>query len=427
MAIPRPLTVLMVLAMVPSAVSCSLPVGSQPQTQAQSRPGGGPSQDGPTSVETAIAQTGSLESAKEFTGTTQPARLVALRAQTEGQLLNLAVDVGDTVSQGQALGQLDDRLLVASLRQAEAELASRRSAVAQAQAEVSNSQAQAAQASVQLQQAIADAERFQQLATDGAVTTQQAEQAQTERLAAEQALRSAEEQVRTRQQAVRAAQAQVVAQEATVAEVGQRRAYSTLKAPINGAVLERLRQPGDLVRPGEEVVQLGDFSGVKVVVPVSELELSRVTVGQSVQVRLDAFPDRPFSGQVARIAPAADAAARLVPVEIYVPNGDRRITGGLLARVTFQSGPQTRVVVSEQALELGEAPEPTVFVLDQSGESPKVVARTVQVGDRANGNVEILSGLKPGETLVTRSSGPLSDGQSVKLSLLSETSSPAPQ
>lgn len=212
MAILRPLTVLMVLAMLPSAVSCSLPVGSQ--TQAQSRQGGGASQEGPVSVETALVRTGNLESAKEFTGTTQPARLVALRAQTEGQLLSLAVDVGDTVSQGQALGQLDDRLLVAVLRQAEAELASRRSAVAQAQAEVSDAQAQATQAEVQLQQAIADAQRFQQLAADGAITTQQAEQAQTERLAAEQALRSAQEQVRTRQQAVSAAQAQVVAQQA---------------------------------------------------------------------------------------------------------------------------------------------------------------------------------------------------------------------
>jgi len=423
MAIVRPMTVLLVLTLLPLTVSCSLP--ERPEAQAQAR-SGGPGDQGPISVETAIAQTGSLETAKELTGTTQPVRLVALRSQTEGEILSLSVDVGDAVSQGQSLGQVDDRLLVAALRQAEAELASRRSAVAEAEAEVSDVQAQADQAQVQLAQARADAERFRQLAAEGATTTQQAEQAQTAELAAEQALRSAQERVRTRQQAVAAARAQVEAQLATVAEVRQRRAFSNLNAPISGTVMERLRQSGDLVRPGEDILRLGDFSGIKVVVPVSELDLGSVAVGQSVQVQLDAFPDRPFSGEVRRISPAADPTARLVPVEIYVPNGDRRITSGLLARVTFQSGPQNRVIVPERALELTEeGAEPTVFVLDPSGDEPVVMARSVEVGDRANGNVEILNGIEPGETLVVRSSGPLTDRQPVQLSLLSETSSPS--
>jgi len=426
MAIVRFLAGVLLITLLPLATSCSLP--TRPEAQAQSGPGGPPADEGPVAVETAIAQTGRLESAKEFTGTTQPARLVALRAQTEGQLLNLTVDVGDGVSQGQSLGQVDDRLLTAALRQAEAELASRRSAVAQAEAEVSDVQAQADQAQVELQQAIADAERFRQLAAEGAITTQQAEQAETARQAAEQAYRSAQERVRTRQQAVAAARAQAAAQEATVAEERQRRAFTNLNAPISGAVVERLRQTGDLVRPGEDILRLGDFSGIKVVVPVSELDLATVRVGQSVQVRLDAFPDRTISGEVARISPAADPTARLVPVEIYVPNGDRQITSGLLARVTFQSVTQERVIVPERALELNDGEtESVVYVLEPSGEIPTVTARTVEVGDRANGNVEILNGIEPGETLVVRSDGPLSDGQPVKLSLLSETSSPAPQ
>ncbi|MEO1146595.1 MAG: efflux RND transporter periplasmic adaptor subunit [Cyanobacteria bacterium J06638_22] len=393
---------------------------SRPTAQAQSSPPTDVGED-IAAVETAIAQTASLEAARELTGTTEPIRQVSLRSQTEGQLISLAVDVGDRVDQGQPLGQIDDRVLTTQVQQAEAELASRRSAVAEAQAEVSDVQAQVAQSQVQLQQAIADAERLQILADEGAVTTQQAEQAQTARLAAEQAVRSAEERVRTRQQAVAAAQAQVTAQQATLAEIQQRRAFSALNAPIDGAILERLRQPGDLVRPGEEILTLGDFRNIKVIVPVSELELASVQVGQSFPVRLDAFPDRTFTGQVERIAPVADAVARLVPVEILLPNNEGLITAGLLARVSFQSSPN-QVIVPERALELGTGEEPVMFVLQQEGETATVRQRVVEVGDRFQGDVEILSGIDPGETIIVRSSAPLTDGQTVRLSLLSETS-----
>jgi len=411
------LVALLVVGM-PLAAGCGLM--PRPQAQAQSSPPEMAEGEETAAVETAIAQTATLESAKELTGTTEPIRRVSLRSQAEGQLVSLSVDVGDRVNPGQSLGQVDDRVLNAQVQQAQAELASRRSAVAEAQAEVSDVQAQVAQLQVQLQQAIADAERFQNLADEGAITTQQAEQSQTARLAAEQAVRSAEERVRTRQQAVSAAQAQVTAQQATLAEIQQRRAFSALNAPIGGAVLERLRQPGDLVRPGEDILTLGDFRNIKVVVPVSELDLASVQVGQSVPVRLDAFPDRTFTGRVERIAPIADATARLVPIEIFLPNNEGLITAGLLARVSFQSSPN-QVIVPERALEVGEGDEPMMFVL-QEGETPSVSRRVVEVGDRANGEVEILSGIEPGETIVVRSSAPLTDGQTVRLSLLSETS-----
>lgn len=406
---------------VPMLAGCGLVSRSDAQAQS-ARPG--EAGDERVSVETAIAQTSTLEAPSELTGTTEPIRQVSVRAQTEGQLLSLAVDVGDRIAQGTPLGQVDDRLLRAELQQADAELAARRSAVAEAEAEVSDVQAQADQAAVQLQQAIADAERFQQLAAEGAVTTQQAEQAQTARLAAEQALRSAQERVRTREQAVIAAQAQVSAQLATLAEIQQRRTYASLTSPIGGAVLERLKQTGDLVRPGEDIVRIGDFSAIKIVVPVSELQLGDISVGQAVSVQLDAFPDRPLTGQIDRIAPAADPTARLIPVEVRLPNPNGRITAGLLARVTFADPAANQIVIPDRALGLDEARTDTVvFVLDESGETPTVTERTVELGDRANGQVEILSGLEPGEAVVIRSSASLQDGQPVNLSLLSETSS----
>jgi HlyD family secretion protein len=422
-------------------VGCS-PV---PESAAQSNQ---PDPNAPVAVETAVAQTGTLETAIEYTGTTTPLREVSLRAQTEGRLLDLQVDVGDKIRQGQALGQVDSQLLLALVGQEQAELAALESEVAQAEAEVGDARAQVEQARVTLEQAQADAARLQSLASDGAITAQESEQAVTEARTAEQALRSAQEQVRTRQQAVAATQRRVTAQQATLAEVEAREAYAALTSPITGAILERAVEPGDLVQPGDEVLTLGDFSAIKVRIQVSELELSNLRVGQAAQVKLDAFPKQSFRGQVTRISPAADPTARLVPIEVTIPNANGQIGSGLLARVKFQTtqGNQ-QVIVPETALQssgqsdqqqnpdaktaqtdqtAGNQPNnqpSTLFVLEGTGEQAKAVARQVTVGETLNNQTEIRSGLKAGETFVVRSAQPLKDGQSVKLSILSETES----
>lgn len=393
-----------------------------PEPEAQAQPAS-EQENAPPAAETAVAETGSLEEALEYTGTTEPVRLVSLRPQAEGRLLNLSVDVGDVVTQGQVLGELDDRVLMLLLNQAEAELASLQSEVVQAQAEVNEALARVGQAEAELNQARADAERLQSLFESGAGTEQQAEQAQTAVQTAEQALRSAQEQVRTRQQAVAAAQGRVAAQQSAVSEEEERRQYSVLTSPITGVVLERVTEPGNLVQPGEEVLQLGDFSAVKVMVQVSELERGQISLRQSVQVRLDAFPEQTFRGEVVRISPAADPVARLIPIEIVLPNPEGQIGSGLLARVQFQSGQPDQVIVPEASLTEDEAnaQSATLFVVEGEGEQAKAVARQVVLGDRANGKVVIRSGLQAGETYVVRSSKPLKDGQSVRLSILSET------
>jgi len=391
-------------------------------------------------------------------------REVLLRAQVEGRLLNLNVDAGDPVKQGQILAQVDDSILMTTLSQEQAELAALESEVARAETQVSNARTRAEQARVELNQARVDAARRATLGAQGAISKQEAELAQTAAQTAEQALRSAIEQISTEQKAVAAAQRRVEAQRAAVAQAGERRSYATIASPINGVVLPysreqpRLREPGDLVRPGDEILKLGDFSQVKVVILVSDKDISKIRVGQSVQVSLDAFSNESFSGQITRISPSADPTARQLPVEIVIPNSNGRIGSGLLARVSLEPATAPRVVVPQSALqEEGEqgsrgareqgskgageqgskgtedqgsnpkskiqnpkSSEATVFVVTGQGAQAKVQARRVQVGDRANSKVEIISGLKPGERFVARSGKPLKDGEPVRLSVVSE-------
>jgi HlyD family secretion protein len=375
-----------------------------------------------TSVDVAIARTNLLRSQPDYIGNTAPYRTVSVRSQVEGRLLALNLDVGDNVNKGQTIGQLDDTLLVTSFKQAEAEQAARESEVARAKTQVSNAQAEVEKARLELVQAEADSQRLQKLYQQGAIAEQSAQQGKTRAKTAAQALRAAMEQVRTEKQAVAAAQGRVFSQKAAVSATQERRSYARLNSPITGVVTEKITEPGNLLQPGSEVLKIADFSRVKVVVQVSELELANIQVGQSVQVRLDAFPGKTFVGKVERISPVADATARLIPIEIVITNSEGKIGSGLLARVNFASPTPQRVVVPQTAIgeSKSNSPTQTLFTIQATEGKAKVKAKTVTVGKTADGKVEILSGLKPGEKYVVRSSKPLKDGEMVNLSILSE-------
>ncbi|PZU98887.1 MAG: efflux transporter periplasmic adaptor subunit [Pseudanabaena sp.] len=426
-----------------ATVSCSSQAdkgASQAQTQGQ-KPA--------IAVDVAIASLDNLQTQTEYTGTTAPIREVSVKSRIEGRLLELNVDVGDRVESGQAIAQLDDAVLSATVLQAEAEVAAREAEVSQASAAVGNARAQVERARLEYQQAQADANRFAQLAKEGAVSPQTAENAITQARTAEQSLRSAQQQVSLQQQTVGATSQRVLAQEAIRLREIERQSYTTIASPISGVVLERVSETGNLLFAGNDVVKLGDFSQIKVNVLISELDIAKVRLNQSVDVKFDTFPNQKFTGTVRRISPVADPVARLIPVEIVVPNRDNKLGSGQLARVQFSSGQQRQIVVAETALEVAGRPSApsanlsagtktggagksmggqgkpktaTVFVITGDQESPKAVAKQVTIGDRRDGKVAILSGLQEGDRIVVRSGGKLQDGDAVKLSVLSQSS-----
>jgi HlyD family secretion protein len=427
-----------------SLTGCSsLPKG---EADAQTRSGQGDQKDQPASVDVAVARAAAAQSGLEYVGTTQPYRQVSLRTQVEGQLLSLRADVGDAVTQGQVLAQIDDKVLTTAVIEAQAEVAALESEVAQARAQVSDALRQVESARLQLQQAQADATRLEKLYRAGAIAQQQAEQARTEAGTAQQAFRSAQEVARTRQQAVSAAQRRVGAQQAVIARERERQSYTTLTAPVTGVVLERVSEPGNLAQAGSEVLKLGDFSQVKLSVQVSELELSKIRIGQPVGIKLDAFSKESFNGQVSRISPVADATARLVPIEVTMPNVGNRIGSGLLARVSFGGQSANVIRVPESAFQTnrkrgerqggggssGSSSERdqqprkagTLYIVQGSGKQAQVAARNVTLGQRQDGLVAVVTGLSQGDRIVIRSSKPLKDGDPVKLSILSEPSNP---
>ena len=435
--------------------------------KAQPQPGSEKSRNRPISVEAAIARPQKLLTDLEYTGTTAPIREVSLRSQVEGQLQELKVDVGDTVQSGQILARINDDLLLEAVNQAKAEKTAQRSGVLTAKSQVGDALTKVEQARLQLQQAEADilrletalnarteqarlevqqtkadAQRLKQLSEQGATPQQQAEQAQTrfqqaqeilrnQKSSAEQQLsqakttaktaakilRSAEAQVEIEQQKVSAAEAQVAAQKAFITQAKTRQSYAILRSPFAGKVLTKSSEPGNLVQPGTEILKLGDFSRLKINVQVSELQLGHLKLQQTVPITLDAFPDQELTGIITRISPAADPSSRLVPIEITLNNPGAKIGSGLLARVIFPKNTANTIIVPESAL----SQDSSVFIVKKSGEKTTVEARPVSIGKKANGKVEILSGLSDGDCYVVRSIISLQYNSLINLSILSVT------
>ena len=417
------------------AIAILLPVGCRPidSKEAEIEPREAKRQ--PIAVDVAIARQEALEQQTEYTGTTLPNREISVRSQVEGQLLDILVDVGDAVQQGQLVAEIDNNLQIAEVTEAEAELAALQSEVVSLQAEVNDARVEVERSRLELQQAKSDAARSEQLYRQGAISQQNVELARTAVGTANQTLLSAQQQVQNRISAVDAAKRRLNAQQALISQARQRQSYTSLTAAVNGFVLQRFVEPGDLVQPGDEVLRLGDLSQVKVEVQISELALGSIKLGQSAQVRLDAFGDRIFAGKVSQISPIADPAARLVPLEVTFANqANQRIGSGLLARVSLASTTQQQVVIPETATQIADSPNnkshqnqtdqqsATIFVVNDSQTSQTTVRQTeVVIGKKADGRQEILSGLEPGEQYVVRSSQKLTDGAKVRLSFISET------
>ncbi|MEM6353343.1 MAG: efflux RND transporter periplasmic adaptor subunit [Cyanobacteria bacterium P01_D01_bin.14] len=401
-------------------------------------------QSGPVAVETARVEMGTLDAGLSYTGTTVPAQQVTLRSQLSGEITALTVEVGDPVAQGILLAQLDGDPQTASVNQAAAELSARRAELTQADVSVTDAQAALIQAQATFEQAQVDAARLRRLANRGGISAQEAEAAELLAANAQQAVRSAQAQLAARQEAAQAVANRVEAQQAIVTQAQTQLSYTDLRSPLTGTVLSRPTEVGNYIESGDTILEIGDLSTLKATVQVSELNLAQLSLGQPAQVTLDAFPDLgETSGRITQIAPVADPVSRLVPVEVTLPNPNGRVGSGLLARVQFGAGTGTQMLVPASALTVGDAmtededamtedataedatanetsTEQTIYVVEGEGEQVVARPRSVRVGDREGSRVEIVSGLAANEVVIVQSERPLSPGQAVRLSILSE-------
>ena len=204
-------------------------------------------------------------------------------------------------------------------------------------------------------------------------------------------------------------QARLKESQANLALAQVRLSKTIIRAPFSGALGLRQVSPGDYVQPGQAIVNLEDVDSLKLDFRIPEVSLGQLKTGQTVKVRVDSFPDRAFTGRVYAIDPRLDEATRTVLLRARIPNRGGDLRPGMFARVTLVLDQHSAaLLIPEQALvPMGEDKFVFRIVAD------KAVLTRVKIGQRRDGEVEIVDGLHAEDRVITGGQMKIFDGTPV--------------
>ena len=195
-------------------------------------------------------------------------------------------------------------------------------------------------------------------------------------------------------------------------ELAQKKvADASIRAPVSGAVAERLVQPGEFIRENTPVATIVQVSPLKLKTAIQEKHAGLIHPGQTVAFAVEAFPGRTFAGTVAYISPAVDQATRTFAVEALVENADRVLKPGFFAKGVVRTHRDENVLAVPEDSVSTLAGVSTVYAIDGG----KARQQQVTLGARQDGLVEVTSGLKGDETLATTNLSQLATGVPVRI------------
>src|SRR6185312_2562069 len=307
----------------------------------------------------------------ELPGEIYPYLSVQLHAKVSGYVDKVLVDRGTFVKQGELLVQLRAPEMMARISQAEAQ--------------VTTAESEAAQAEAQLRAAQSNYSRLQEAAkTPGAVADNDLVQA-TQQTKAAQAL------LQSRQKAVESLKANLKSQRDLAG-------YLRVTAPFDGVITARYAHPGALVGPGSDIalLQLDQITRLRLTVAVPESDVAGLMKGPSVEFKVAAYPDKTFSGVVARPAHALDMKTRTMPVELDVRNAERLLAPGMYPSVIWPVE-RSRASLLVPATSVVTTTERVFVIRDRNGHAQWV---NVRKGQTVGNFVEVDGNLKPGDEIV---------------------------
>ena len=357
----------------------------------------------PVSVEEVRQET--VRRAVEVVGTLAAVDQVTVSSETEGKVSRILADLGDRVTAGQALIQLDNEKQQYNFDQQKA-------ALARALAQYGANDPQhlpdiektpdVQKASADLQQAKQSYERANELFKRTLVPRQTLDDAET-------ALQSKKASYDASLQTAKNLRASIQASEATMKLADRQFRDTQIRAPFDGYVEKRLVNLGELVKAQMPVIAVVRVDPLKAIAEIPEKMAPWIKDGQPVELHVDAYPQRAFEGKVSRISPAVNTATRAFPFEALVPNRDAVLKPGTFARVHIESGREDQVLTLPYSALQYRYGVNRVFVVD----SDKLSVRELKVGDRLGERIEILAGVKAGDRVAVTDVEKLVDGAKV--------------
>lgn len=270
--------------------------------------------------EYAEVRRGDLEIMAEAAGQIEPILVVEVKSKASGEVLALNVETGDHVQRGQLLAQVDPRDVRNAYDQADADL------------QVAKARAQTAQAQMN---------RTEELRRANVVTEQELESASLE---------------------VANAKAQLVKAQTSLQLADERRNDVTIRAPIDGTIIEKTVEVGQIIASASQNVsggtvlfKMADLSEMQVRALVDETDLGRISAGQPANVSVEAYPDRAFQGTVLKIEPQAviDQNVTMFPVLVRLDNSEGLLKPGMNGDVQIEIARRMDVVMVPNAAVVG--------------------------------------------------------------------------
>jgi RND family efflux transporter MFP subunit len=321
-------------------------------------------------------------------------RKAAVASKVTSRLVELMVEEGSRVKEGQIIARLENEDAIAARNQAEANLNLARANLEGAKAE--------------LEEATLDFNRNKELYVRGIIAKAQYDTSEARYLRAQASVAAAEAAVKAGSAALQAANVNLE--------------YTLIRAPFDAVVLTKDADIGDIVTPlgaaanaKAAVVTIADLDSLQVEADVSETNLGLVKAGQPCEIQLDALPDSRFRGVVHTIVPTADRTKATIMVKVRFLDKDARILPEMRAKVSFLSRPiktaeqKPRTAVNRSAL-VSHGSNATVFVV----EGDRVIEKRVTVGEELGDMIEILEGVKAGERVVVKPPNRLRSGSRIK-------------
>lgn len=325
-------------------------------------------------------------------GTVQAANISILRAQIGGTVRQMLVKAGDRVHKGEVLALIDNRTQAAQFAAARAQAGAAADSLHEA-----DQRLQAAQANFEFAQAIF--KRYQTLLAENSISPQEFDGARAHYAAARADVRALEARRAQAAAGGRQARSQV---SLTAAELS----YSQILSPMNGVVTAKSVDAGTVVMPGTPLVTVENSSRYQLLASVPERLGGSVTLGQRLAVLL---PNGQFEGRVTEIDPAADPSTRTFNIKIDLPE-NCKCRSGQYGKASVPEGAAESLLVPENAV-VDEGELQGLFVIDKENIAR---FRLIKTGRSAGSQVEVLSGLDPGERVAVSNAGRLANGDRVE-------------
>ena len=357
-------------------------------------------------------------------GTILPHQEIIITPKLSGKIEKIYVEEGNLVKAGDILVKLDQSDFILAVKQAEASLRTAQANLAHLLAgarveKIEQAKAALHQSQANLINAEKEYQRMKQLATIGAVAERQLDAAIAQYESAVAQVKQAQEQLDMlrkgpTEEEIEIARAQVSQAEAGLAVAKKNLKDTLMEAPFSGLVTARYVDEGVQIytAPKTDILKLTDVGRIKVRVPISERDFRKVKVGIPAECKMDALPGEIFQGRITRIIPEINPVSRNFDLEVEIPNPHLRLKSGMFAMICLFVGQKVGVSISREIL-ITDLVTGVSYVFVVEGD--QAVRRRLTLGERSGLLIEVLEGLKEGETLVIRGQNRLQPGSKVKI------------